>query len=60
VQLKFTERVYPHLAAREQHLKEPPFPKIKKNDSKENVDFLGLISIKEVIFFRRKKITPVG
>ncbi len=44
VQLKFTEKVYPHLAAREQHLKEPPFPKIKtnggnNNDSKENVDF---------------------
>ena len=27
VKVKFTEKLYPHLAAREQHLKEPPLPK---------------------------------
>jgi len=27
VKVKFTEKMYPHLAAREQHLKEPPLPK---------------------------------
>lgn len=29
LQLKFTEKVYPHLAAREQHFKDAPFPKAK-------------------------------
>lgn len=27
VQMKFTEKTFPHLAARESHLKEPPMPK---------------------------------
>ena len=35
VQLKFTEKVYPHLAAREHHLKEQPFPKIRQASGKD-------------------------
>lgn len=31
LQLKFTEKIYPHLAAREQHFKDAPFPKTKGN-----------------------------
>jgi len=37
--LKFTEKVYPHLAAREQHFKEPPVPKIKSSTTGQNVNF---------------------
>lgn len=33
MQIKFTEKVYPHLAAREQHFKEAPFPKAKGSTS---------------------------
>jgi len=42
VPVKFTEKLYPHLAAREQHLKEPPLPKTTqiqktgKEDDTEN------------------------
>lgn len=36
VKLGFTEKKFPHLPARESHLKEPPYPKskklVKKND----------------------------
>lgn len=35
IQLKFTEKVYPHLAAREHHLKEQPFPKIRQASGKD-------------------------
>jgi hypothetical protein len=30
-QVKFTERVFPHLAARDTYHKEPPMPKSKEN-----------------------------
>lgn len=35
VQIKFTEKVYPHLAAREHHLKDQPFPKIRQASGKD-------------------------
>ena len=39
VQLNFTEKVYPHLAAREQHYKDPPLPKIKQaGGQKDNMN----------------------
>ena len=34
VKMKFTEKVYPHLAAREHHLKDAPMPKIKSGTEK--------------------------
>lgn len=34
VKVKFTEKVYPHLAAREQHLKDAPMPKINSGTEK--------------------------
>jgi len=41
VPIKFTEKMYPHLAAREQHLKEPPLPKttqIQKTSEKDDTE----------------------
>ena len=55
IQLKFTEKVYPHLAAREQHLKDPPFPKIKtatgvSNDSGSDKNVNFHIFLKNLMF----------
>ena len=36
----FTEKKYPHLPARESHMKEPPMPKSKKIDKKKDLELL--------------------
>lgn len=35
IDLGFTQRIYPGVAAREQHFKEPPMPKIKPNGGEQ-------------------------
>lgn len=37
VQMKFTEKMYPHLAARESHYKDPPMPKQTQYSASEGV-----------------------
>lgn len=36
IKLGFTEKKFPHLPARESHLKEPPYPKSKNLDKKKD------------------------
>jgi len=45
VKVKFTEKLYPHLAAREQHLKEPPLPKTTQIQKTGKVDYKGRKSL---------------
>lgn len=43
VDMGFTEKKFPHLPARESHLKEPPYPKSKKLDnSRDNNNFIDV------------------
>ena len=40
--MNFTERKFPHLPARESHLKEPPFPKSKKIEKKKDDTYINI------------------
>ena len=38
----FTEKKFPHLPARESHMKEPPMPKSKKIDKKKDTVYIDI------------------
>mmetsp|Transcript_16704 Transcript_16704/g.16005 ORF Transcript_16704/g.16005 Transcript_16704/m.16005 type:complete len:96 (+) Transcript_16704:476-763(+) len=40
--MQFTEKKFPHLPARESHLKEPPFPKSKKIEKKHDGVYIDI------------------
>ena len=42
VNMGFTEKKFPHLPARESHMKEPPYPKSKNLDNKSKGNFVDV------------------
>ena len=51
--MKFTEKKFPHLPARESHMKEPPMPKSKKIDKKKDTVYID-VEDKDPIWLKDK------